>query len=509
MGEIKFYPININNINIQILTQFLHARSSCRFAMVLTRAAFKNQIDKDLEYLTQLDDVHCNVKPLVTDFVFALKDIINKYELEAVSNIVPLVSECLGKLSDSFFNVDYLQGNLSDALNENGILVNNFKKEKENYNLLLETAIEEEERNRSLVEELAEVKKTTSFANSSCVTPQQASMSVPVTPTQNLIQTTLQNVTASLPHRATRVFYANPTVVRNRFEVLSDLPDSDLSSTYTEIPYSTKPLSPYTRGKKQLSSKSSKAKDSSGSVKQYKITSHITREPQTVEKRTVLLVSDSHGRGMSKMLSQQLGPGFSVTSVVRPGAPAQHVVHDIASLTQGFSSNDIVIVIGGTNDVDSETEFSVSDILKDKLSSVSKPAIVLSTVPYRYDRALLNHKINAINKAICTSMTQQNVEFFDINGCLRKRHYTRHGLHMTDSGKFRVCAALADCIKQCKVSVAEQLSSGSESDGNVFEGNTFLEQEGFLEKKINTLPLSREMELSKAWDRQETVLSQD
>ncbi|KAG8246537.1 hypothetical protein J6590_082464, partial [Homalodisca vitripennis] len=81
------------------------------------------------------------------------------------------------------------------------------------------------------------------------------------------------------------------------------------------------------------------------------IQTRITREVQSIKNRKVLLMTDSHGRMMGDMLSRRLGPGYDISALFRPWASLSRVVHDIEGMIDGFTQDDIVVIVGDTNDI--------------------------------------------------------------------------------------------------------------------------------------------------------------
>lgn len=67
-------------------------------------------------------------------------------------------------------------------------------------------------------------------------------------------------------------------------------------------------------------------------------------------KGKILLVALSHGRGLAKELRKRNSVcGRNVVTLFKPNACIEGVVENLVSLTSGFSSDDYVIVLGGTN----------------------------------------------------------------------------------------------------------------------------------------------------------------
>lgn len=67
-------------------------------------------------------------------------------------------------------------------------------------------------------------------------------------------------------------------------------------------------------------------------------------------KGKILLVALSHGRGLAEELRKRNSVcGRNVVTLFKPNACIEGVVENLVSLTSGFSSDDYVIVLGGTN----------------------------------------------------------------------------------------------------------------------------------------------------------------
>jgi len=158
----------------------------------------------------------------------------------------------------------------------------------------------------------------------------------------------------------------------------------------------------------------------------------------------VLLMADSHGRRMREMLQSRLGPAYTVTAVVRPGAPLHQVIHDVSSWTADMGEEDVVVVMGGTNDIGGDKEEELGQTLQSLLGQL-RPTLIIASIPFRYDRAALNHYVYKMNE-LFRNFKGNNIVMFDVNKGLQRRHYTVHGLHMNGLGKTKVCAGLAHCI---------------------------------------------------------------
>ncbi|KAG8307678.1 3'-5' RNA helicase ythdc2 [Homalodisca vitripennis] len=82
---------------------------------------------------------------------------------------------------------------------------------------------------------------------------------------------------------------------------------------------------------------------------------------------------------MSNTLSESVDVEYSVSSVV-PGAPVNHVIHDLGSLTADMSEGDIVVIIGVTNDVDTQNENNFTRTLEFELTQINEPNVIVPIV---------------------------------------------------------------------------------------------------------------------------------
>ncbi|KAG8274121.1 hypothetical protein J6590_004136 [Homalodisca vitripennis] len=74
--------------------------------------------------------------------------------------------------------------------------------------------------------------------------------------------------------------------------------------------------------------------------------------------RCSITCSRSPTTKQNKVILLMLGPGHDISALVTPGAPLSHVVHDIEGMTECITEDDIVVIVGCTNDIgdDGQTE---------------------------------------------------------------------------------------------------------------------------------------------------------
>lgn len=100
--------------------------------------------------------------------------------------------------------------------------------------------------------------------------------------------------------------------------------------------------------------------------------------------------------------------------------------------------------MGGTNDISAKEENEEMDIisvLRGLLVSLSNPNIIVIDIPFRHDLPINcseNKSINLINKRITVLCEHfKNVHLITASK-MNKNFFTRHGLHLNNTGKARL-----------------------------------------------------------------------
>ena len=75
------------------------------------------------------------------------------------------------------------------------------------------------------------------------------------------------------------------------------------------------------------------------------------KRPNTSKKHSVILMGDSHTRGIAERLSLKLGPSFHTTGYVKPNATGNHITSTVKSELRNLNKNDVVVLCGGSLDI--------------------------------------------------------------------------------------------------------------------------------------------------------------
>jgi hypothetical protein len=68
------------------------------------------------------------------------------------------------------------------------------------------------------------------------------------------------------------------------------------------------------------------------------------QRPRSTKNHSVILMGDSHVRGISERLSRNLGPSFGTTGCVKPNATLSYITSSESSELRKLSKSDVVIL---------------------------------------------------------------------------------------------------------------------------------------------------------------------
>ncbi|KAG8328036.1 hypothetical protein J6590_006215 [Homalodisca vitripennis] len=140
----------------------------------------------------------------------------------------------------------------------------------------------------------------------------------------------------------------------------------------------------------------------------------------------------------------------NVTVITRPGAPLQYVTGDIEQLTHGFTANDYVVVIGGTNDVGKKQPNSIVNQLIEVHTFTKHTNLILATLTMRHDKPHLDEQISHINDNLMKWSTgAEAVSILSLHR-LPRHFYTKHGLHLNKLGKEKICQMIVGATREMR-----------------------------------------------------------
>lgn len=147
----------------------------------------------------------------------------------------------------------------------------------------------------------------------------------------------------------------------------------------------------------------------------------------------ILLLCDDLGMGLREKLERLLGC-HQIMSVIKPHATMKNLIESVDSLSQDFTVNDFLVIVGGQHDL-SKGQFPSFKFINQKLRNCTSTNIIFTSVPYGCDSAIndtiykynckLNDYLSRLNR-----ITQGLVMYHEINNVKSKinKHLIVRGL---------------------------------------------------------------------------------
>jgi hypothetical protein len=162
----------------------------------------------------------------------------------------------------------------------------------------------------------------------------------------------------------------------------------------------------------------------------------------------LLLLGDSHTKGLAEKISHSLGNSFKITGITKPNADIKGIASPSHLSPTNLSKYDTFIFLGGTCDISRNEAKKGLTALKEFIKRASNRSVILLGIPPRYDlpaTSCIHTEVQLFNKRIrCLSLTYSHVKF--VNTLTKRVHHTRHGLHLNTKGKLWISDNLAKVI---------------------------------------------------------------
>lgn len=175
-------------------------------------------------------------------------------------------------------------------------------------------------------------------------------------------------------------------------------------------------------------------------------------------KPKILLYSDSYGRGVANQLKENNSlKKYDICGTVKPSACFADVVSSVPEDAKELSSDDMVILVAGANDVARNNMEKAASGLKKTLGALTNTNVIVAKIPHRYDLpswSCVNKEVDLANeryKNICKHF--KNVSVINVSNCGRNFH-TTHGQHFNQSGKARLGRIIGQIVRDRHVECA-------------------------------------------------------
>ena len=159
---------------------------------------------------------------------------------------------------------------------------------------------------------------------------------------------------------------------------------------------------------------------------------------KSTSKGNILLVADSHGRGLSGRLRDRAIKRWNTSGTVMPGAKLKNVIEPCLTNKDKFTKKDVVVIMGAANDIACNEAAGAVSTLRSTLPLLNHTNVIVVNVPHRHDlieSSCVNAEIRKYNDKLENLCSRyDNVKLLDANNLTRSMH-TRHGLHLNSKGK--------------------------------------------------------------------------
>lgn len=185
------------------------------------------------------------------------------------------------------------------------------------------------------------------------------------------------------------------------------------------------------------------------------VAANNSRHKQYVQQQPVNIrcFADSQGRHVAReVLSLS---GHSVSSVIKPGACFDEVTKGSISMCADLGSEDMAVLIAGTNDVAHNETAGLLSSLRRRLVELRHTNTLVFSVPHRHDLpewSCVNQEIKIANAEIHNICKfHSNVKVIDLSN-LGLRFHTKQGLHLNMLGKRFMAESILSFLDAIKIS---------------------------------------------------------
>ena len=162
-------------------------------------------------------------------------------------------------------------------------------------------------------------------------------------------------------------------------------------------------------------------------------------------KGKILILGDSHSRGLAEEVQLQMGKDFIVQALVKPAANIEAILHSTSSEVNNLTKRDACIIWGGTRDVAKNESNRGLRQLMNFTGKHRHTNFILMEVPHRYDlemKSCVNKEITVFNSKL-KHLSERIVNLSVIDVTTDREMFTRHGLHMNRMGKEQIAGKIA------------------------------------------------------------------
>ena len=172
--------------------------------------------------------------------------------------------------------------------------------------------------------------------------------------------------------------------------------------------------------------------------------------PRTVtssaDDATITVIGSSIVRGVAPLVN---GKGFDATGFVYPGCTARQINARIRDIPL----SDVTVLAAGTNNIEQQTVTECTKELHQIIDNVARKrrgkTVIMSQLPYRYDRPELCDKIDQVNDFISKEVNKQK-HWYLLRHNLSRDDYKPDGLHFNSRGTAKYAHEIRHIVRNVR-----------------------------------------------------------
>jgi hypothetical protein len=168
----------------------------------------------------------------------------------------------------------------------------------------------------------------------------------------------------------------------------------------------------------------------------------------TEHKSKIIIIGDSHTKGMAHEVKNSLGKDFEVSGTVMPGARLKNITDLPAKVISTLGKKAAVVIWGGANDINTNEVNSGLKYLRNIINTNQNTNIIVVTAPHRHDlqeSLCVNREVVVFNRKLHKIVKiMDNVKLLQTK--LNRNDFTRHGLHLNVSGIAKMAELIGEYI---------------------------------------------------------------
>jgi hypothetical protein len=156
--------------------------------------------------------------------------------------------------------------------------------------------------------------------------------------------------------------------------------------------------------------------------------------------KKLIIIGDSHARGLSSTLKGSLTDDFQVIGYVKPGAAIETLISSTKRDIANLNKNDVIVFCGGARDISNNNTQNGLRYLINFVKETKHTNIILISVPHRHDLvywSCVNKEVETFNRKLI-KLIKPLEHVMMAKPESNRNYFTSHGMHLNNKGKEQV-----------------------------------------------------------------------